>query len=308
LSNKATGNGQEQALPDGVYAASLTPLDADLQIDVDLYRKHVRWLLQHGCDGVVAMGSSGEANSLPFAERQRALDALIEAEIPASRLMVGTGRCSLAETVALTRHAVRRGVGGILLLPPFYYKNPSDEGLFAFVDQVIQQVGDAALRIYLYHIPPVSQIPFSDALVERLLTSHPTIVVGMKDSSGELDHMQAVRKRFPQLRLFAGTERFLLDNLRLGGPGCISAAANASCELAGQVYRAWRAQQDDVDRLQERLTDTRLALDPFPLIPALKAWTAMRTGVADWRRVCPPMVPLAESRHESLRAVLNHLS
>jgi 4-hydroxy-tetrahydrodipicolinate synthase len=295
------------SLPDGVYTASLTPLDEDFGVQLDLYRKHVRWLLQSGCDGIVVMGSSGEANSLPFAERQRGLDALIEAEIPASRLMVGTGRCSLAETVALTRHAVSRGVGGILLLPPFYYKNPSDEGLFVWIDQLIQRVGDEALKIYLYHIPPTSHVPFGDALIQRLLDAYPQTVVGMKDSSGDLEHMKTIRKRFPQLRLFAGTERYLLDILRLGGPGCISAAANVSCALAAQVYRAWRQQQTDVEQLQERLSAIRSALEPFPLVPALKAWTAMRTGDATWRRVCPPMVALEEGRDTSLRSALQGL-
>lgn len=305
--DRTTGGTRPTPLPDGVYTASLTPLDADLRVLVDLYQSHVRWLLQNGSDGVVVMGSSGEANSLPFAERQRALDALIEAEIPAARLMVGTGRCSLEETVALTRHAVSRGVGGILLLPPFYYKDPSDDGLFAWVDQVIQRVGDDALQIYLYHIPPTSHVPFTDPLIERLLAAYPNTVVGMKDSSGALEHMQAMRTKFPQMRLFSGTERYLLDVLRLGGAGCISAAANASCALAGQVYRSWRTQQTDVDQLQERLTAVRLALEPFPLVPALKAWTALRTGIADWRRVCPPLVTLEEAQGEPLRAAIRKL-
>jgi len=296
-----------QPIPDGVYTASLTPLDENLDVDAALFQDHVRWLLQQGCDGVIVLGSSGEANSLSFAERQRALDALVEADLPVARLMVGTGRCSLSETVALTRHAVQRDVGGILLLPPFYYKNPSDEGLFAAVDHVIQGVGDERLRIYLYHIPPTSQIPFSDAVVERLLERYPDCIVGMKDSSGDLEHLHAMRTRFPQMRLFAGTERYLLDTLRRGGAGCISAAGNVSCGLAAQTYRAWRTQQPDMEALQERLTAVRLALEGFPLIPALKALTAQRTGRASWRRVCPPFVAFDDAQTAAARNAIADL-
>ena len=294
-------------LPEGVFTASLTPLDAAFHVNVELFRQHVRWLLENGCNGVVVMGSSGEANSLALDQRLGALDALVEADIAAARLLVGTGCCALSETVDLTRHAVSRGVGGILLLPPFYYKNPSDEGLFASCDHIIQRVGAAGLRIYLYHIPPTSQIPFRPALVERLLKSYPDTIVGMKDSSGDLEHMQSIRTTFPQLHLFAGTERYLLDMLRLGGAGCISAGANVSCALAGRVYHAWRTQQADVEQLQEQLTAIREALEPFPIIAALKALTARRTGNAEWRRLCPPLLALQETQSKQLAAQVHAL-
>jgi 4-hydroxy-tetrahydrodipicolinate synthase len=283
-----------------VLAASLTPMDETFRVHHQLFRQHVLWLLENGCDGVIVMGSSGEANSLSVGERQGALDALMEAQIRADCLLVGTGCCALSDTVELTRHAVSRGAAGILLLPPFYYKNPSDEGLFASFDHIIQRVGEAGLKIYLYHIPPTSQIPLSHALVERLRKCYPDTVVGMKDSSGELEHMKSIRNTFPDLRLFAGTERYLLDILHLGGAGCISAAANVSCALAGRVYHAWRTQQPDVEQLQERLTAIRQALEPFPLVAALKALTARRTGGADWQRLCPPLMPLEEAQLKEL--------
>lgn len=288
--------------PDGVHAASLTPLDDGYNVHDALFATHVRWLLSNGCDGVVVLGTTGEAASLSFAERQRAVDVLVEADMPMARVLVGTGRCALAETVALTRHAVSRGAAGVLLLPPFYYKNPSDEGLFAGIDHIVQSVGEDALRIWLYHIPPVSQVPFGHALIGRLLERYPDTIVGMKDSGGELEHMRSIRQEFPQLRLFAGTERFLLDILRVGGAGCISAAANVSCALAGRVFQAWRQRASGIESLQERLSAVRQALEPFPMIPVLKALTARRSGDPAWQRVCPPLVALDEEAAEKAHA------
>jgi 4-hydroxy-tetrahydrodipicolinate synthase len=138
-------------LPNGVFAAALTPLRDDLSVDHEAFAEHCRWLLANGCNGVAPMGTTGEANSFSVAERIEALDRLIDADIPPSRLLVGTGCCAIPDTVALTRHAVALGTGGVLALPPFYYKNVSDDGLYAAFDQVIQRVGDRRLKLYLYH-------------------------------------------------------------------------------------------------------------------------------------------------------------
>ncbi|HMB92887.1 MAG TPA: dihydrodipicolinate synthase family protein, partial [Rhodothermales bacterium] len=140
-------------LPDGVYAACLTPLHDDLRIDHETLAGHARWLLTNGCDGLILLGTTGEANSFSIAERMALLEGIIEAGLPPSRLMVGTGCCAVPDTVALTKHAMAHGVGGVLMLPPFYYKQASDDGIFAAFEQVIQQVGEATLQVYLYHFP-----------------------------------------------------------------------------------------------------------------------------------------------------------
>jgi len=182
-----------QQLPDGVYAASLTPLHTEGSIAQDVLITHIRWLMASGCRGVVLMGTTGEANSLTTRERMVALDAVVESGIPANRLMIGTGCCTIADTVMLTRHALHHGVGGILMLPPFYYKNVQDEGLFNFFDQVIQKTGTEALHMYLYHFPQMTAVPFTEGLLRRLLKTYPDTIVGMKDSSGDWAHMQRTR-------------------------------------------------------------------------------------------------------------------
>lgn len=292
------------ALPPGVYAAALTPLREDLSIDHEAFAEHCRWLLANGCDGVAPMGTTGEANSFSVAERIEALDRLVEAGLPPERLLVGTGCCAIPDTVALTRHAAARGAGA-LALPPFYYKNVSDDGLYAAFDEVIQRVGDPRLRLYVYHFPQMSAVPLSRALIARLVKRYPDTVVGMKDSSGDWSNMKAVCEELPGFRVYSGTEKLLLPILRAGGAGCISATVNTTCTLAAEVY-AKRA-SDDAEALQARLAAVRDTMDAYPPIPALKRLAAERTGRDAWRLPRPPHVPLDEARFAELKADLQKL-
>lgn len=289
-------------LPDGVFAAALTPLRDDLSIDHDSFAEHCRWLLANGCDGVAPMGTTGEANSFSVAERIEALDQLIDAGIPAERMLLGVGCCALPDTVALTRHALALGVIDALALPPFYYKNVSDDGVYAAFDQIVQRVGDSRLQLYLYHFPQMSGVPISHAVTERLIKRYPNTVVGMKDSSGDWNNMQTTCRRFPGFRLYAGTERYLLDALRAGGVGCISATTNVTCQLAAQVY-AQRAEHQ-AELLQRQLTTVRGEIEKYPAIAALKQLTADRTGRDSWLNIRPPLLRLPAERATTLRADL----
>ena len=289
-------------LPDGIYAATLTPFDADLLVDHGALVRHVRQLLEYGCDGVVCMGTTGEANSLSTTERMAALDALVEAGVPPGRLMVGTGCCAYPDTLTLTRHAVASGVGGVLMLPPFYYKNVPDDGVFATFDRVIQTIGADGLNVYLYHFPQMSAVPFTRNLTARLVEAYPGVVVGMKDSSGDFDHMTAIVEAFPGFRVFAGTERYLSAIVAAGGAGCITATTNVTCPLAAMVYA------NPVAPLQRRLSAIRAAIEKYPMIPALKFLMAEHTGQAAWRYVRPPHVGLpVDGERELLSSVLPNL-
>ena len=288
----------DHLLPKGVYAACLTPQHENLSVDHAALAEHGRWLLDNGCDGLVLMGTTGEANSFGVVERMDMLDAVLEAGIPAERLMVGTGCCAVPDSVTLTRHAVARGVGGVLMLPPFYYKNVRDEGVFAAFDQVIQQVGEAGLQIYLYHFPQMTAVPFTNELIARLLDAYPETIAGMKDSSGDWMHMKSTVAAFPGFRVFAGTERYLLDILKAGGGGCITATTNVTCPLAGEVFARWKG--DDARVLQHRLTELRAAIEAYPMIPALKRIMAARTGREVWLNMRPPQAPLGEDEAAAL--------
>jgi 4-hydroxy-tetrahydrodipicolinate synthase len=206
--------------------------------------------------------------------------------IDPDRLLPGTGTCALPDTVRLTRAAVEAGCRGVLMLPPFYYKGVSDDGLFASFDAVIQTVGDSRLRVYLYHFPQLSQAPLSPDLVGRLIAVHPGTVVGLKDSSGDWDNTRTLLERFPGFGVFPGSEARLLDALRLGAPGCISATANVNPGGIAAVIAGW--QGADVADLQARAAAVRAIFTGHPLVPALKAVMAAAHRDETWCRPRPP--------------------
>ncbi len=201
----------------GVIAPVVTPYGEDGSPDLDRFIEHCEWLMQDGCTALAPFGTTSEGNSLGLDERMEMLDELAESSIDPKKLMPGTGACSVADAIILTEHAVDLGCGGVLMLPPFYYKNPSEEGLFRFFSEVIEEVGDDNLKVYLYHIPPIAQVGFSLPLIERLRKEFPKTVVGLKDSSGDWANTKAILEAFPGFEVFPGSETFLLDGLRLGG-------------------------------------------------------------------------------------------
>ena len=282
----------------GVFPATLTPMRDDLSVNSELLVKHCKWLLENGADGITVSGTTGEANSLSVAEKMIMLDDLVAGGISPEKLIVGTGCCAFPDTVALTRHALKHGVSGILMLPPFYYKGVSDAGLFNSFEQVIQRVGDENLRIYLYHFPRMSATPISMQLIERLLKHYPHQIAGVKDSSGDWENMKGMVEAFPGFSVFAGTEAFLLDILRIGGVGCISASANVTIRFAGQVYSQW--ERPEAEGLQSRLTALRLALQQYPFIPGLKGMLADFSGDVSWNNMRPPHVPSSRNEIEMM--------
>ncbi len=300
---RGEGGGGERLT--GVLAPVLTPFQGDLAPDAARLVRHCRWLLSHGCAALAPFGTTSEANSLSVDERERLLDALLEAGIPADRLVPGTGCCALPDTVRLTALAVRRGCAGVLVLPPFYYKGVSDEGLFRAFAEVVERIGDDRLRVYLYHIPPVAQVGIGPKLVERLLAAYPRAIAGMKDSSGDFGHTKAMLDRFggQGFDVFVGSERLLLACLRAGGAGCITATGNVNPGAIDRLFREWRSPH--AERLQEDVNLVRGAIEEVPVIPALKAIVAHHAADPAWLAVRPPLVPLDPGQREALLAKLD---
>ena len=247
-------------------------------------------------------GTNSEANSLSIEERMSLLDMLVVGGVDPKRMMPGTGCCSIPDTVKLTKHAVDHGVGGVLMLPPFYYKNVSDEGLYRSFAEIIERVGDDRLRIYLYHFPQMSAVPLGIDLVGRLKEAFPGIVVGMKDSSGDRENLEAMLRTFPRFGYFAGSESLLLANMRAGGVGCISATANINPAAIDGLFQKW--QTDEADALQESLNQVRMTVQQFPLVPALKTIISHYASDSEWNRLRPPLVELDEGQGEKLIAEL----
>ncbi|MDW3687582.1 dihydrodipicolinate synthase family protein [Cupriavidus sp. CV2] len=282
----------------GLWVPTSTPFAPNGSVDRNLFLTHCKALLDEGADGLAILGTTSEANSLSVSERADQLDLLIDNDISPSKLMPGTGACSIEDAVQLTSAATNAGCAGVLLLPPFYYKGLSEDGLFAFLSELIERVGAAQLRLYLYHIPPVAQIGYSLPLIERLLKRYPNTIAGLKDSSGDFDNTLAVIRNFPQLHVFPGSETFLLDGLRAGAAGCISATGNINAKAIKEVYVRWK--EPNADRLQAAITRRRKLVEAYPLIPAVKAVLAARYGDSAWNRVRAPLQSLDGDRASEL--------
>lgn len=289
----------------GVFAAVLTPLREDLSPDVEAHAAHCRWLLENGCDGLAVLGTTGEANSFSVSERVAILEGLVAEGIPAEAMMPGTGCCSISDSVTLAAKAVELGASGVLMLPPFYYKDVSDDGLFATYSETIERVGDERLRIYLYHIPPQSQTPISFDLIERLLKAYPNTVVGMKDSSGVFENMTGAAREFPGFAVFTGADHLLLGLMKAGGVGCITAACNLAPHWLQELYQGWRS--ENAQELQDRMSGLRDIVASFPLVPGLRAIVARESGDDRWRRPRPPLMVLDEGRCQELYKRLDDL-
>ena len=289
----------------GVLVPVLTPFTPEGEPDAGRFVAFCRWLLDQGAGGLAIFGTTSEANSMSLAERMTLLDQLIEAGIPAQKLMPGTGACAMTDAASLVRHAVDHGCGGVLMLPPFYYKGVSDDGIFAFISGVIDKVGSSALRLFLYHIPPMAVVGFSLDLVGRFIRAYPETVVGLKDSSGDWRNTAALLDWFPGFAVFPGSEVFLLDGLRKGAMGCITASGNVNVPGIKKVYDNWRGPQ--ADALQAEVTTLRQALQAYPMVPALKRIVAHYHSDPAWATVRPPLVPLDEAQSAALIADLGKL-
>lgn len=290
----------------GVYCASATPVLADLSPNLPAFTAHCRWLISEGCDGVALLGTTGEANSFSSAERKAILEAALAGGLAPGQLLPGTGTANIPETVDLTRHALAQGVTRVVMLPPFYYKGVSDDGLYAAYSRTIEAIGDARLQVILYHIPQVSGVAISHDLIDRLRNAFPQTIVGIKDSAGKLDNMQAMIARFADFSVLAGADPLLLPLMKMGGAGCITATSNLVGRDLALVYRGANApaQADAVAAAQARIEAFRNLSNSYVQLPAIKGMIRYLTGDAGWSRMRPPLVDLTVAERADLRAKL----
>ena len=292
----------DNVYPTGVFCAALTPVNADLSPNHKAFVEHCRRLLDDGCAGVALLGTTGEANSFSTGERKALLEAAVEGGIAPSQLLPGTGVTALTETVDLTRHAVSLGVTTVVMLPPFFYKSVSDDGLFASYSEIVERVGDSRLKVVLYHIPQFSAVPISFGLIERLRARYPSVFVGIKDSAGDLSNMEALVERFPGFAVLAGADPLMLPLLRKGGAGAITATTNLAAKDLAFVFRHFAdpSRAAEVEAAQNRVVAERNRASRFAQMPSLKVLLAERTGDDGWRRVRPPLVPLTDEDRSAL--------
>jgi 4-hydroxy-tetrahydrodipicolinate synthase len=284
--------GKQQA--SGIYAAIVTPVDYAGIINVERFTRHARWLLRHGCHGLGVFAVTGEAASFSVAERQAALEAFVGAGIPAEKLIVGVGTCARADTVALARHALGLGVRRLVMLPPFFFRRVLDEGLFRAYAEVLDMLADDRLELFLYHHPQITGTAITKGVIERLLETYPATIKGIKDSSASLPHLKDLIASFPDLAVFAGSDKELLPVLEAGGAGTISAAANINSAVSREVFDAFTA--GDHATAEARMRQVRFVRETLevysPLVPAVKFVIADGQKDDEWRHVRAPLVPL----------------
>ncbi len=290
-----------------VLSPVLTPFNADGSPNSKKLLRQCQWLQSHGV-GQAVFGTNSEANSMSARQKMMVLEELIAGGLNPNNVMPGTGACSVDDAVAMTRAAVNAGCAGVLMLPPFYYKDVADDGLFAFYADVIEKIADAKLKIYVYNIPPVTKIGLSLPLLERLVKAYPTTIIGMKDSSGDWPYTESVIKALASsgFRVYAGSEVFLLRTLKAGGVGCISATANVNPKAIAELAARW--QEPGADSLQESLSAVRAIFAQFPMIPGMKAAVAHYSGDPDWLRVRPPLLSLNAEQQKKLIGELQRIN
>jgi len=267
----------------GVIAAIATAVDDKGEPDCARSTALARFLLANGCDGLNVLGTTGEATSFSLEQRKRVMSAYRAAGLPLDRLMVGTGAASVADAIALTRHAAELGFAGALVLPPFYYKGVPDDGLFAYVELIVQATAAHPIPLYLYHFPAQSGLPWHVKLVARLVETFGARIVGLKDSSGDMAYAREATTVAPGFKVFPSTEAVLMEARTGAFAGCISATANLNADLCA---RAWRS--GDTAALDAAVAIRKL-FDGKQLVPGVKALIAHIHDDAGWSRVQPPL-------------------
>ncbi|MFM1759379.1 MAG: hypothetical protein RLY75_649 [Pseudomonadota bacterium] len=290
-----------------VLSPVLTPFKDDGSPDAPKLLKQCQWLEANGV-GQAIFGTNSEANSISAPQKMGVLTALIEGGLNPAHMMPGTGATSIDATVTMTRHAVQHKCAGVLMLPPFYYKDVTDDGLFAFYSEVIQKVGDAGLQIYIYNIPPVTKINLSLSLLERLTKAYPKTIVGMKDSSGDWAYTESVIKLLAPsgFRVYAGSEVFLMRTLHAGGVGCISATANVNPGAIAHLAAHWK--EADADQQQAALDQVRSIFAQYQMIAGMKTAVAHYSKDSEWLRVRPPLMQLSADQQAKLLGELQKIN
>jgi 4-hydroxy-tetrahydrodipicolinate synthase len=289
----------------GILVPVLTPFNGDLSPDPKRFERICKWLLNNGAHGLAPFGTTSESNSMSTGERMMMLEHVVKSGIDPRKIMPGVGCCSLSDNVQLANHATEMGCEAVLMLPPFFYKNVDDDGIFWMFEETIKQLTDKSLQIYLYHIPPQTIKGIGLDLIKRLVAAFPENIVGVKDSSGDWKNTRAIIENVPDFTVFPGSEPFLLQGLRAGAAGCITASGNVNPTDIRRVYDNW--QSGDADRLQEKITLVRNVLQNYPMIPALKKVIAHFSGDDSWVQTRPPLPVLGREQGASLIADLNNL-
>lgn len=292
--------GMQQSKLEGIYAATLMPLKTDLSCDSDALVYHCRDLLGRGCQGIVLFGTTGEGPSFSYEEKLSILESLLSSGLSAKKILIANGSTGISETVALAKVALKQGCPAMLIAPPSYYKNVSEEGVIAYYREIIQEVSDPNLRILLYHIPQFTGVPITLPVIKTLTEEFPNNVIGMKESEGNLALTKVVLKKFPNFQIFVGYENQIIEAVRSGASGSICGLANLYPELICSLYSLGKQRLSTNPPQVGQIFD---ALKGVPFIPAAKAFLERQKGPI-WHTLRPPLVPLSDAQRREFYSKL----
>ena len=291
----------------GLISPILSPFDDNLNFNQEMYNELAKDLLSTGCSGLAPFGTTGEALSVSNDERMQALENLIKSGVSPDKLIPGTGLCNFPDTVKISRHAIELGCRGVMTLPAFYFKDVTDEGLFQYYERLIDEINHPNLKIYLYHIPQVSGVGLSIPLVKKLRSKYPDVIVGIKDSSGVWENTEQLLS-IDGLIVYPGAELPVIDAIKLGGPGCISATANFNpTNIAKVIELSHDGKWDQAEEVHKDVKEVRYLFQDYSAIPAQKAMLAIKYKDERWKNIRPPLVQISEQRSSELADKLrNH--
>ena len=278
----------------GIYSAALTPINDDLSINKNLYLEHCQYLMKQGHDGLAIFGTTGEANSFSIKEKCDTIDFLLSNNLDSNLLIPGTGSSSVEDAIQLTKFAEKNKSRAVLLLPPFYYKNVSDEGIINYFRKIIETVGSSDFHYLLYNIPQTTSVVLNFNIIETLLKLYPNNIVGIKDSSGNIDSMLKTVKYFQDLALFCGHDSLVLKVCKRGGAGAITAGTNIAGRLLSFIINNINKEKEieDFNSYQALLEKIRETITLEETISVMKAYFSIINKNADWNKVMPPLKSL----------------
>ena len=284
-----------------VYSAVLTPFKKNLTIDTKLFISHCEFLLKNNIS-LAPLGTTGEANSISISEKLDLIKIIANSDLPKEKIIIGTGNTSFVDAALLTKTAVENKIYSVLLLPPFYYKNVSDEGVYQYYKEIINTVKSTSLRIFLYNIPQVSGVTISIDLVNRLKKEFSDTITGIKDSSGNFENTKKY-KEIKNFIVYPGSEKFLYDGLHIGCSGCISATTNVNIEAAKLINSFDKSEGESINK---KIKAVRDVFEKYPVIPSLKA-TKIKVD-SNWSNIRPPLVALTDQQRSNLAKDLKDIN
>ena len=275
----------------GAYCAVLTPLDNNLSINNNLHLRHCQSLMQKGLDGLTIFGTNGEASSFSIKQKMHSIEFLLENRIDASNLIIGSGSSSLEDAMELTNFSVKIGAKASLLIPPFYFKNVTDDGVISYYRNIIEQTGNNNFKFLLYNIPQHSGVTINFNIIENLLKLYPNNVVGLKDSTGNMDNMLKTIKYFNNFAVFCGNGAMALHTTKRGGAGAITGDANITARLLSFIIHNFKKEKeiDNFDAFQNLIENIRNVLSSHEQISLLKAYYSIADNIEEWNNVMPPL-------------------